>query len=474
MKKLFLITLAISFVYVGCDLIDGTGVTNPNLTLEESTASANSASAWLVGTERRAALLMNSFLTTAEITTDNVENKNTFFNQNVNSGIIRKIDTDIENTNFAFARLREQAKYGLEVVIAENDTDAAGTEIEAEFHFYLGYAHLLAAENMTSLPAEPEGVPQSPETHFQVAIDAFTAANAVVADPSYDLALARAHYGLGNKTEAVSFAEDFLASAPADFVRNIEFDGVNGPSSTIQLAVYDRQTFNDLQPLPRLDFLDPKYGDLPGVQQSPIAILKAEEAHLIIAEAQLSDDNLVGAVSTMSDIVDLVSSRPTRDFNETNENRIGNEGVNPQRPNTSDFIVRSDANSPFLPGLVLDRVEETTVPTISGTSVTEQDILDVATDNTELLRLVYLMRQEIFFLEGRRMFDLGIRWPVSEVEELNNENVTEADLQPVIPSHIPSPYVSMNEFDADFDTNEVTILIDMNRVIAEERGNRFD
>lgn len=474
MKKLLLITLAMSFVYIGCDLIDGTSVTNPNLTLEEATASPNSATSWLAGVDRRTALVMNSFLTTAEITSDNVENKNTFFNQNVNGGTIRPIDTDIENTNFQFARLREQAKYGLEVVIPENDPDAAGTAVEAEFHFYLGYAHLLAAENMTSLPAEPVGVPQTPTTHFQAAISAFNAANSVVADPSYDLALARAQYGLGNKTEAVSFAESFLANAPADYVRYIEFDGVNGPTSTVQNAVYERQSFNDLQPLPRLDFLDPKYGDLPGTEQSPIAMLKAEEAHLIIAEAQLSDNNLLGAADTMSDIIALVDSRPKRDFNETEENRRGNPGNPEQRPNSSDFEVRADENSPFKSGLILDRTAATNVPTISGTSVTDQDILDVITDNTELLRLVYLMRQEIFYLEGRRMFDLGIRWPVSNVEALNNENVTDADLQPVIPSYIPSPFVTMNEYVSDFDTFEVTMAVDMNRVIAEQRGNRFD
>lgn len=473
MKKLLLIVLAMSFVYVGCDLIDGTGVSNPNLTLDEATSAPNSANAWLAGIDRRTAIVMNNFLTTAEITTDNVENKNTFFNQNVNSGTIRKIDTDIENTNFQFARLREQAAYGLEVVLTERDPAAAGTEIEAEMHFYLGYAHLLAAENMTALPAEPGGEPQAPEAHFQLAVDAFNSANSVMSKPEYTLGLARAHYGLGNQADAVSAANAFLNSAPADFVRFIEFDGTNGPTSTIQNAVYDRQTFNDLQPLPRLDFLDPKYGSLPGTEQSPIPMLKAEEAHLIIAEAQLADDNLAGAVSTMEDIIDLVDSRPTREFNETNENRRGNEG-NPLRPNTSDFVVQSSPGAGFQAGLVLDRTENTVVPTISGTSVTPQDLADVASDNTELLRILYLMRQEIFFLEGRRMFDLGIRWPVSEVEELNNENVTEAHVQPVIPSYIPSPYISMNEFEADFDTNEVTILVDMNRVIAEQRGNRFN
>jgi tetratricopeptide (TPR) repeat protein len=473
MKKISLILLAIAIAFVGCDLIDGTNVTNPDLTLDNAVAAANSAELWLAGVERRTALVMNSFLVTAELSTDNYVNRNTFYNQNVDDGIIRSIDTDIENTNFQFARLRNQANFGINSVIPDHDPGAAGTATEAELYFYLGYAYLLAAENMTSLPAEPEGVPQGPAVHFDLAISAFTQANSIAADPSYDLALARAHYGAGNKQQAVQFANAAISSGPADYVRYIEFDGIALlTSSTIQNAVYDRQTFNDLQPLPRLDFLDPKYGDLPGIQESPIPMLKMEEAHLIIAEAHLSDNNLNLAKEKMQDIIGLVDSRPTRAFNETEEGRIGNT-MFPQRPNSSNFVVRADANSPFREGLVLDRNEATIVPTISGTSVTS-DMVDALTDGTEALRTLYLLRQEIFFGEGRRMFDLGVRWPVSNVEALNNPNVSDADTQPVIPSYIPTPYFTMNEFDADFDTFEVTIAIDMNRVIAEQRGNRFN
>jgi len=472
MRKLALIVLAISFVYAGCDLIDGTNVVNPDLTLDEAVESADSGERWLAGVERRTALVMNSFLTTAELSTDNYVNRNTFFNQNVDDGVIRSIDTDIENTNFQFARLRNQANFGINTVIPENDPDLAGTSVEAELYFYLGYAHLLAAENMTSLPAEPEGTPQGPAAHFELAVNAFTQANSIAPDPSYDIALARAHYGAGNQNLAVQAANTAIANAPADFVRYIRFDGVNGPTSTIEAAVYNRQSFNDLQPLPRLDFLDPKYGDLGGTNVSPIPMLKVEEAHLILAEAHLADDNLALAKGKMLDIVNLVGDRPTREFNETQEGRIGNPGF-PQRPNTSDFVVRADENSPFRAGLILDRTAATVVPTISGTSVTAA-MVDDLTDETEALRVLYLLRQEIFFGEGRRMFDLGVRWPVSNVEALNNPNVTDADTQPVIPNYIPTPYFTMNAFEADFDTFEVTIAIDMNRVIATQRGNRFN
>lgn len=494
MKKLFLILFAASFVYAGCDLIDGTTeVQNPDIRLDEALTTSNSATNWLNGLERRAALVMNNFLTTAEIATDNVVNANTFYNQNVGGGTIRHIDTDITNINFHFNRLREQALYGIEVVIPDFDPDAAGTAVEAEFYFFKGYAHLLAAENMAFFPAdaydeevEGSGVPVGPAAHFTEAIQAFTDAIAINDIPDYHLALARANYGAGNQTEAVQAANDFLDAADADFIRYIEFDGVVGPTSTIQNAVYDRQSFNDLQPLPRLDFLDPKYGDEPGTDQSPIPMLKAEEAHLILAEAEIADGNIPAAMLILSDLVGLVADRGTDEFDETTEGRIGRDG-NPQRPNTSDFIVAPEPEADFIEGLVLDRTAVTPVPRISGTSVTV-DLLDlITTDDIEALRIVYLMRQEIFFLEGRRLFDLGVRFPISENELLNNPNATTDHIVPVIPSHIPEPYSSMNTFDVnyaldddgdinnqEFEDYEVTIHHDMNRIIATERGNRFD
>jgi hypothetical protein len=484
MKKtnLLLITLLIGLIYVGCDLVDGTGVENPNLTLDEAASQPNSAQALVTGLNRRSAFLYNSFLTTAELTTDNYQNRATFFNQNVDSGQFRDSDSDINGAQFQINRLRETALFGLNTVL-QNDTGAQGTELEAEMHFFLGYSHLMAAENFVALPAEPAGVPQSPDTHFQAAIAAFSAANQVSQHISYDLALARAHYGLGNRGEAVSFAQSVVSADP-DFVRYIGFDGINGPTSTFENAVYNRQTFNDLQPLPRLDFLDPKYGDEGGTSISSIPFMKTEEAHLIIAEAQLASgsNDLAGAKQTMLNLYALVQTRPVDEIDERAEGRVGTS-VEIQRPNRSDYLVASEAGAPLRAGLVLDRTQNTPTPRISGTSVTEQMINDAA-DISEALYVLYLMRQEIFFGEGRRMADLGVRWPVSENEALNNPNVTAENRMPFVPSFIPTPFGDMNRFqDTGIDAEgnrieaasfEVTMLVDMNRILVQSRGNKFD
>ncbi len=468
MKKYLIASVLLIATFVGCDLIDGTNVTNPDLTLDDAVAQPNSAQSWVNGLDRRVSFAYNAFLTTAELTTDNYENKATFFNQNVDGGTFRDIDNDIDGTQFQFGRLRAQADFGLTTVLA-NDPGAAGTAIEAEMHFFKGWAHLLSGETFVALPAVAGGEPQTPEAHFNAAIASFTSANQIAPSVSYDMALARAHYNLGNQTEAVSFAEAVLSTDP-EFLRTARYDGVNGPTSTFQNAVYDRQSFNDLQPLPRLDFLDPKHGDLGGTNESPVIMQSAEEAYLIIAEAQLADGLLPLAQLTLNDLLGLVDDREVRDFDETEEGRTGTVGGDP-RPNSSDFVVRADADSPFRSGLVLDRVAATPVPTVSGTSVTEAMITGLTSVDDALVTL-YLMRQEIFFGEGRRMFDLGVLWPVSEIEALNNENVTDAQRQPFIPSYIPSPYSTLNAFTVD--GLEVTIAVDMNKVIASERGNRFN
>ena len=43
-------------------------------------------------------------------------------------------------------------------------------------------------------------------------------------------------------------------------------------------------------------------------------------------------------------------------------------------------------------------------------------MIEAAQTQDELLELIYLMRQEIFFGEGRRPADLGLRMPLSNVE----------------------------------------------------------
>lgn len=476
MKKYVLIILAAAFFLEACDLVDGTEVENPNLPLSEALGQPNVATSWVNGLNEQLASTYNNFAPTAELATDNYVNLETFFNQNVDGGTYRDIDDDFDDAQNEIAILREGAEFGLKTVL-ENDPDAVGTELEAEMHFHKGVANLLAGELFTALPPDGAAATAGPSTFFNTAVQDFQ--NALSVDSTnvgYRILLARSLYNLGNQSEAVAAAQQAITDDSGDpFVRFVEFDGVNGPSNTLQDAVSDRGNFDDFQPLPRLDFLDPKYESRGDVEKN-IPIAKIEEAHLIIAEAQLADGNLIGARQTMKDVVALIgSSRPLEAFDEGAEDRGFEEEAKTNRPNSSSFVVRSDSSELFRSGLVLDRTSSTMVPPISGTSVTDS-IIDNALTNDELLTVLYLMRQEIFFGEGRRIFDLGIRWPVSETEALTNDNIQDSDRQATIPGYL-SPITDtapdMDAFTANFDTFEVTINTDYNKVIALQRGNRF-
>lgn len=479
MKKLIIIvcTLFFAFIFEACDLIDGTGVENPDLTIEQALAQPQSAERWTNGLKERVAVVYNDFLVTAELTTDNYVNNETFFNQNVDNGTLRDVDDDFDDTQFQIGKLREQAEFGLTEILVNNDPNAAGTELEAEMHFYKGFANLLAGELFTTLPSDGDAAAVAPAQHFQNAVQDFQNAlsidNSSETAISYYLGLARAYYNLGEQSNAESAANDAIAlDGNDDYVRMVEFDGVNGPFSSMQDAVYDRASFDDLQPLPRLDFLDPKYGQ-DGDTESSIPMFKIEEAYLIIAESQLAGGNLGPAQNTLNDLLTIVSNRPTRAFNELAEERVEADEET-QRPNTSATAVKADADAPARPGLVLDRTANTVVPTISGTSVSSAMVNGLTDTGVEAIELLYLLRQEIFFGEGRRIFDLGIRWPVSENEGLINENITDSDRQPTIPSYLPPI--------ADFDSfaplpcegcAEVTISVNLNAAIASGRGYRF-
>jgi hypothetical protein len=88
----------------------------------------------------------------------------------------------------------------------------------------------------------------------------------------------------------------------------------------------------------------------------------------------------------------------------------------------------------------------------------------------EALELLYLMRQEILIAEGRRMFDLGMRFPTNTDEIDLNPNVNAGDpiTKPVIPSFIPLNE-EMNAYTWDEAGKVVTILHNMNSVIVTNK-----
>ena len=92
-----------------------------------------------------------------------------------------------------------------------------------------------------------------------------------------------------------------MSSAEPDALRFARYDFTNNLENDIQLAMFGRPQ-NDLQPLPRLDFLDPKFSNTaePNAnddQEADIAYVKGEEAFLILAEAQLADGDLAPELS---------------------------------------------------------------------------------------------------------------------------------------------------------------------------------
>jgi hypothetical protein len=88
----------------------------------------------------------------------------------------------------------------------------------------------------------------------------------------------------------------------------VRFDNKNGVLNGAQEAIWS----DWFQPLPRLDFLDPKYFQMNSDDQCPITIAKAEENYLILAEAALAANNLDEAKAQLTNLLGLVKSRPVQ------------------------------------------------------------------------------------------------------------------------------------------------------------------
>ena len=247
----------------------------------------------------------------------------------------------------------------------------------------------------------------------------------------------------------------------------MQFDGDNGVTNSIQQATWGTW----FQPLPRLDFLDPKYFQITSTEERSISIGKAEENYLILAEASLAGNDEVGAKNYMKQLLSLVQSRPVQsNINDQLEGRFN--GGYKHFPNSSEYKVAASEGESFRLGLVLDRQAPhlISIPYISGTSVTET-MIDEASGIDETLELVYLMRQEIFFAEGRRVADLGIRMPVCEVEAANTPSAADY-LEALIPSFIPLNQ-GMDDFVMDENAKEVVIRYNMNKVIVENKSSEY-
>jgi tetratricopeptide (TPR) repeat protein len=455
----------------GCDLLNSQNVQNPQLTEDQGLSNPNPLQRWAAGLDRQMAIALNNTVIWTSIATDNYVNTQTFYNQAVDGLDFNNQQTDIDDSFFSINDLRESAIFGKTTVVPRDD-DPSPANL-AKLDFYEGMSHILLGEHYHSAPLTGGGPPADPSQHFQVAIDTLQEAidSGSGDQVGYRLAQARAYYDNGNLSEARSRAQEVLNRDP-DYVRLQEFDNQNGPTNVMQNALYDRQSFDDFQPLPRLDFLDPKFGE-EGASETPFPLLKAEEAHLILIEANLAEDNLSAAQDEMKELIALVQDE--RDLRTVNETIEGRTQADPgSRPDTSAVEVRASPNDPFRSGLVLNRTANTQVAAISNTSVTDAMVDDVS-NAQEAWELYYLLRQEIFMAEGRRFVTLGIKAPVPFNEAQINENIDPGSppTLPIVPNYITNalgPNETLDSFTYDQEALEATIDVNMNRVLANNRS----
>ena len=470
---LSLAALAVAGTFTGCDLVDPTSVTNPNITEETALNLPALGGPWLNGLSRQTVLAYNDVLPAAELASDNYFNSNNFYLSDDRLDFLNDQHPTVQGLQFTIADLRESALFGLNEVRARDQALTAAQL--AEFHFYNGLSHLLSGMYFKTLPAADGGPALSSAEHYRLAAEAFDAALAAggSADhvPSYHLAKARAHFYLGNREQAVAAATAALA-ADADYVRYVTFDPVNSQAveptdSEIEDALWERST-TDLQPLPRLDFLDPKFQDYgSSTTDAPVPMFKAEEAYLIQAQAELAAGSLNSAKTTMKALLALVATRPVATIVDTDRRTSRAPAT---RPNTADWKVKRTPSQEAESGLVLTRASgvQIQVPTVSGTSVTPAQV-DAASSVESALELLYLLRQEIFMAEGLRFVDLGLKMPVHEEEALTNASITADDRQGFIPAFLPRG--DFDAFTLDAAAKVATVQHDLNAILVANRAS---
>ncbi len=447
---------------------------NPDLSVDAVVGTVQSSERLRIGTERQLSRLINQLVPPNEIATDNYDNTQTFFNQNYDALNLDFQDQDLRELEFEIARLREQATTGIEVIVPADPGSDSLVNVElSAFYFLRGLSYSIGGENFRTLPATAAGQPVISADHFQLAIDDFTSAISTAPETSFAqaalLGRARANYYVGNRAAAVSDANSAIGNTP-NLLYTAKFDPLNesgADDNVMQQAAGGRAGFDDLQPSPALDFLDPKYNDIDANVDLPIPVLKIEEAHLILAEAALSEGNIDEAKSIMSNIINLVATRPIETFTDQTEDR--SERDPGSRPSTANTVVAPGPDRDFLTGLVLDRQAATiSVSRVSGTSFDDSQI-DAIDDIDFAYEELYRLRQQIFFAEGRRFTDLGLRFPVSLRESDANENVTDEDNQAVIPSFYSGQ--DLDAFTFNSDSTEVTILTNVNKLISQNRSS---
>jgi len=465
------LVLATAVLMAGCDFLDPTAVENPRTTSEDLAAAENPTASMLSGLRAQFARLVSTTSVLPELVSDNYSvhgtglAKDYDFPRDITPSVVNSTGTST-GTYWEEQELKALATFVIEDIVPGDET-AIPADV-AEAYYYRGMAYLVLGEDFSFAPIEPDGAPLAADQLLDLALADLGQASAF--GTQTQAALARAYRLKGDASAATSAALGALGDPTFAFLQEYDASSITNAANAFLVL----RALQEMQPLPRLDFLDPKFLN----REAGIAVAKAEEMHLIMAEAALAANQLGQGATHLSNAINLALSRGTESF--TDEDQRLNEDLS-IRPRDAAIMIRADAASPLRAGLVLSRPGGTTQFVLSGTSL-DADSVAALTDADELWHALHLARQEILFLEGRRMSDLGIRLPVMLREVDANSAVTEGGpgAVPVVPAYIPAAdfmdlYSPKSPYDGDetLVETEITIQVDMNKVLTENRVSPF-
>jgi len=464
--------LAVTVALAACDFLDPTNVDNPRTTVEDLADAENPTASLLAGLRAQFARLTGSQSVVGEVVSDNFSvhgtglQKSFDFPRDVSPSLMNGTGSTT-GLYWNAQELKALANFVLDEIVPIDETATA--EDVAEAHYYRGMAYLVLGENFSAAPVEPDGAPVAADGLLDLAVASFGEAAAF--GVATTAALARAHRLRGDAAAANAAA--VAALADPDFVVIQEYDATSVTNPPWSFLV--SRALQEMQPLPRLDFLDPKYL----VRTQGIVVAKAEEMHLILAETALAAGVLATAQTQLRNAILLAQSRGTTTFDDEDLRKNGDLTL---RPRDAVIEVRADPLSPYRSGLVLTRPGAVTQHEVSGTSL-DGDSVAALTDIEELWHAFHLARQEILFLEGRRMSDLGIRLPIMLREIDANTSIAPGDpgTTAVVPAYIPvgddmDLYTPAHPYDPDDGTlleTQITMLVDMNKVLTDNLVSPF-
>lgn len=473
------LVLHVALMAGACDAIDPTRVKNPTTTDDDLAKAKNPTEALMPGLRAQFARMINAYVVATSVISDDYSIHGTGIVVDmdephlVTPDLVNSTGTSANGVYWNVQELRALGDFVIEVIIpSDPNPDPAHV---AEAHYYRGMAYLTLGEVFSHAPHEEDGQAQPASAAVGKAVTDLQ--NATAFGPQTQAALARAHRLLGDPAAATAAANGALGSAP-DFLFAPAYDDASLANTSVFFLVL--RALQEMQPLPRLDFLDPKYTE----RGSPIAIAKAEEMHLILAEAALAGGDLAAARTALVNAIAMAGTRSTVSFDDIDERRNADLSL---RPRSSEIVIRADADGPYRAGLVKDRpAEGLTVPSVSATSLDADSVAGLESAE-ELWHALWLARQEIMLLEGRRLADLGIKLPMMRREIDQNTNISDGDpgTVTVVPAYIPqTPRYAMDIYspveiydgtgpDAQLLVTEVTMFVDMNRVLVRNNASPF-